>query len=146
VHTTLLVLGIVLLAQIMFHGIATVLYIVATCVIGAGVLRLASGKSIVEEAMEQAAEAAAGVELVVRPAWANIAVGMDILYVGAAALFIGALFAAPNAPMMPSSSTDAFISISVGTGVQMFAWFAHRQATRPAKRKRAFVPVMGSAS
>ena len=145
-HLALAGLGVVVVVQLMFHGIASVLFVAALMVLGFGALRLLSGKTLTEEILEEAAEVAAGVELIVRPVWAAIAVGFDVLYVCSAALLIGMLFTQPTESMVPGASTGAFIVVGVSVGLQVFAQFAHRQATRPAKRKRALVPVVGGAA
>lgn len=143
-HFGLLVLGTVALAQILFTGIASVLFMIALVAISLGVTRLLTGKSFMQQAMDDTLAEAVGVQLVVRPGWALVAVGCDAFYVLNAGIGVAFLFAHPHTSSVPDASMSGFIVVGVVIGLMAFSQFAHRQATRPARPKRMTVPALGS--
>jgi hypothetical protein len=141
-HLSLAGLGVVIIAQTMFTGLMSVLFMAAIVAIAVGVGRLISGKSLMRQAMDEAVEAAVGIHLVVRRGWALAAVGCDGFYVLNGGLSIGYLFAHPHTSSVPESSTAGYIAVGVVIGLLAFSQFAHRQATRPAKPKRVLIPAL----
>jgi len=143
-HGGLAILGVVILAQILFTGLTSVLFMAGLVVISLGVMRLMAGKSLMQQAMDDSVAEAVGVQLVVRPGWALAAVGCDLFYVLNGGLGVAFLFAHPRTSTVPDNSASGFIALGVVIGLMAFSQFAHRQATRPAKPKRVTVPALGS--
>ena len=141
-HLALAALGVVVITQTLFTGIASVLFMAAIVAVALGVGRLITGKSLVQQAMEESIAEAVGVHLVARRGWALAAVGCDAFYVLNGGLSVAYLFAHPHTSSVPDASTAGYIGIGVIIGLLAFSQFAHRQATRPAKPKRVRVPAL----
>lgn len=140
-HWAVIGIGLVTFTQILFTGIASLLFLAAMMVIAFGIARLQAGKSLVQEAMDEQVEQALGVRLVVRRGWALAAVGCDGFFVLNLAATTGVLFAHPHTSTVPTASTASYIAIGISLGTVAFNQFAHRQATRPAKPKRVTMPA-----
>jgi hypothetical protein len=150
-HGAMVVCTAVALVQILFTGILSVLYFLAISVAAWVAIWAVTGSSPRQEAMkeilfEKAAEAT-GVVLVVRRGWANIAAACDVVFCVFIMEVVAESFAHPDASMVPPSLVEGAIAALLSLGMYLGRRFAHRQATRPAKPKRAWVPAwLGSAS
>jgi hypothetical protein len=142
-HLGILPIGVVVVAQTLFTGLLSVLYMAAVLVAVLLVLRVLDRRSFSEQVVQERLERAAGVQLVVRPVWAWIAAGLDALFLLAGGLMAVLLFEHPHTSSVPSSPGAGYQSLAVTVGLMWFDLFAHRQATRPVRPKRASVPALG---
>ncbi|MHA6764733.1 hypothetical protein [Streptacidiphilus sp. PAMC 29251] len=142
-HTALAATGAVFLAEILFHGLASILFTGLLAVVSLAVYSMVHGKSPMEGALDDLP--LAGINLVVRPGWARAAVGCDLFY-AATGLFGVVLLPMPSqhGTTVPTADTAGFVALVVTVALTAFTQYAHRQATRPAKPKRVLVPALSS--
>jgi|SRR5690242_12891482 len=142
-HLGLIPIGTVIAFQILFTGFLSAVYGALLCVAVVAVLRLVERRSVTELLEHELLERAVGVVLVVRPVWAAVAAGMDAMYLLGGGVAVATLFAHPHRSLLPSSPWVGYVSAVLAVGIVLFDRFAHRQATRPVKPKRVYVPALG---
>ena len=137
----------VLLPRMQVLSIATELwlavFLVLICVLITSLLRRVRGRTMLEQARQENREKAHHIHLVVRPAWAAIAVAADLAWL----VLLTAAGAVALAWHPTTASPDgAGLAIgSIATAAMLAAYeYAHRRATDPAKPQRAHAP--GTAS
>lgn len=144
-HSTIVLTSLVGLGPLLWNaGWSYLIFTALTMVIGSQAGKLAwKGRSMVDRAMDEAVGEGAGSagnmssrHLIVRPVWANIAAGVDMI----AAMFGGGVawrdVHGTADYSTPTGGADVFIVIAF---VVVFLWFwefAHRKATEPAKPLR----------
>lgn len=83
--------------------------------------------------------------LEVRPWWARVAVGCDMVIVAALGLSVTAMFADPAGAAKASAARridDAMlVSLVIGLAFFGFSLYAHKKATQPRRPKRAWLPA-----
>lgn len=146
VHRLSGALALAALGPALFHaGILYLIFFAISVLVIMQVIKLAwKGKSMMDVAMDDAVGEGAGSDgnmssrfLVVRPVWARIAVGMDILSAVNICMILWADLQRGHADhSTPTSSAEALIVLAL-VGVVVWIWeVAHRKATEPAKPLR----------
>lgn len=143
-------LGLAALGPALFHaGVLYMIFLAISILVITQVIKLAwKGKSMMDLAIDDAAGEGSGSAgnmstrfLVVRPVWARIAVGMDILGNLNICLILWADLQRGGADhSTPTSSAEALVALGIMGAVVWFWEFAHRKATEPAKPLR--LPVL----
>jgi hypothetical protein len=141
VHSMTSLAVLVLTGPMLFHaGWLYLLFFALVMAVLTQVIKIAwKGKSMMDVAMEDAVAAGAGSDgnmssrhLIVRPVWANIAIGMDLLGLmnAASAAWIDVHGHADYSA--PTSSAEALTVLGIVAALVWFWEFAHRKATEPA--------------
>lgn len=144
-HVVGAVAGLCAFAQLAFHSIVGLAFMLAMAVLGYGVFRAVHNKTMWQVINSDLAEEAAGVELIARPGWTNIAIGCDLLFTLSGGAVNIMLFRGDTAGTVPTPDAAGYAGIGIGVGLMLLAEVSHRQATRPAKPKRLLAPARGAA-
>lgn len=143
IHLAYGVCGIAVVARDMWQaGIAFILFMVLLVMIVQVSQSMVWKKSVRDLAMEDHAQRAGGIRLVVRPVWARLAVAMDAFFLFIAVNAV-AHIAEPQDYSLPAPSAEAFTVMAILVGIFAFSAYAHRKATEPARPLR--VPVAAPA-
>lgn len=119
------------------------LFLAITGFIGYGVSRVVTGRSPGQLAKLDRADRLRGVVLVVRPAWAAIAAGLDALLLAGMSGLGATLLATPGV-VISSPAQASPIGLGVAIGICALQDFAHMMAVKPVKPKRVTVPALGT--
>jgi hypothetical protein len=156
-HTLMALLFLAMVGPILLHaGWAFLIFSALLVVLTTYIIKLAwNGKSLMDRAKEEAAAQGSGAagnmstrHLLVRPVWANLAVGMDVLFAVALSAGLWDTIRGTSDYSVPDGSLAAIISIGVACGWAWFREYAHRKATEPAKPVRLplLVPAPGKST
>lgn len=145
VHAVGAVAGICVFAQFAFHSLTGLVYLALMSVLGYGVFRAVHNKTMQQAINDDLAEECAGVELVARPGWTNIAIGCDLLFALCGGSVNVLLFRGDAVGTVPTPDAAGYTAIGIAVGLMLLAEVSHRQATRPAKPKRILAPAGGAA-
>jgi hypothetical protein len=150
--------GLIVIADTMYYAPwSGLIFFVLMMIIGWHTVRAAwKGKSLTDLAIEDAASQGSGSagnmssrHLIVRPVWANLAIGMDLLQVLAGSTIAWHVITKPGSGdySVPAADITGILVIGLSCTFIWFWQYAHRKATEPAKPLRLFVrvPVKGGA-
>ncbi|MFE2934941.1 hypothetical protein [Streptomyces sp. NPDC059278] len=142
-HLAYGVCGIAVLARDLWQaGIAFILFMVLLLVIVQASQNMVWKKSARDLAIEDQAQCAGGIRLVVRPVWARLAVATDAFFLFIAVSAV-AHIAEPQDYSLPAPSVESLTVVAIAVGIFAFSAYAHRKATEPARPLR--VPVAAPA-
>jgi hypothetical protein len=151
-HTAYALLALVVIVLLLVHGTDGAslgqasgfwLFLVILGFLGYAISRVVTGRSPGQLAKLDQADRLLGVVLVVRPAWAAIAAGLDGLMLAMCGLVGATLLSSPGA-VVSNPGQASFGGVAIGLGICAFQDFAHMMAARPVKPKRVTVLAMGS--
>lgn len=145
VHLMTSATALILLGPMLFRaGWLYLVFFALSVLVLAQVIKVAwKGKSMIDMALEDAVAEGSGSDgnmssrhLVVRPVWANVALGMDLLALMNASASVWLDVRGSEDYSAPTTSTQA-LTVLVVLGLFVWFWeFAHRKATEPAKPLR----------
>lgn len=151
-HTAYALLALVVIVLLLVHGTDGAslgqasgfwLFLAILGFIGYAVSRVVTGRSPGQLAKLDRADRLLGVVLIVRPVWAAIAAGLDVLLLAMCCSTGAFLLASPGA-VVSSPGQASFGAVAIGLGICAFQDFAHMMAARPVKPKRVTVLATGS--
>lgn len=146
VHAMITVAALMTVGPMLFHaGLVYLLFSALAMAVIFQVIKIAwKGKSMMDLAAEDAVAAGSGSggnmssrHLVVRPVWAHIAVGLDLLALVNASSAAWIDLHGREDYSVPASSAEALTVLAVLAVLIWFWEYAHRKATEPATPLRA---------